>query len=202
MPDLTLDTLDDFLDTLVGLHAPQPAYVDLLMPRELEPDANRAAARLAEPVPLPDGKLLKPWSSCALLVRSVWRLLGCEHPILRAPYRNQHAVSDVIEIAQAAGAWHDADDGDRIEPGRFAAVLVGEVGHEHFYLVRTLDALHGDGMRVTSIDGGQGSNSCAIAARTRLWPSWSDRWRDVNDLNVNRPVRGWADTALAVGGRS
>ena len=198
MPDLTLDTLDDFLDTLNGLHAPDPRDVDLLMPREVETDANRAAARLAAPVTLPSGVVLKPCSSCALLVRAVWRLLGCAHPSLAAPSRSGHAVSDVIEIAQAAGAWHELDDG--ATPGPFAAVLVGEVGHEHFYLVRTLDPTHGDGMRVASTDGGQGPHSCAIEARTRTWPSWSDRWRDLNDLGCDRPVRGWADTAKVLGG--
>jgi hypothetical protein len=190
--DLTLDTIDAYLDTLVGLHAPDERYVELLMPAAIEPPENRAAARQAAPITLHDGTVVRPWSSCALLVRAVWRLLGVQHPILAAPYRSGHAVSDVETIARDLGAWHEPDD--PTTPTPLAAVLVGDVGHEHVYLARTLDPLHGAGMHVTSLDGGQGPNGCAIETRARLWPSWSDRWRDVNDLGLGRPVRGWADT--------
>lgn len=180
---LTLDTLDDYLATLDGLRYPDPRYITLLMPAPLEPAANRAA--------------LAGQSSCALLARAIWRELGCAHPILAAPYRIGHAVSDVVQIALDAGAWHEPEDDGYPGPGD--VLLVGDPGHEHVAIVRTVDLIHGDGIRVESIDGGQGMRGAGIERRTRLWPSWATSWRDVNDLGLDRPVRGWAETARVVG---
>jgi hypothetical protein len=39
-------------------------------------------------------------SGCALLVRGLWRHVGIRHPILMEPYRDQRAVSDLVEIAE------------------------------------------------------------------------------------------------------
>ena len=181
-----------------GLAAPHPRYVELLMPAAIETDANRAAARLSAPVRLQSGAVLRPWSSCALLVRAVWRLAGCAHPILAAPYRIGRAVSDVIEIARDAGAWHEPDE--PLEPGPGDVVIVGDPGHEHVLIATSVVPRFGEGSAdVESIDGGQGPYGCAIARRTRFWPAWSDRWRDINDLGIDRPVRGWADTMRVCG---
>lgn len=178
---MTRDDVVSLASSFVGLRWPDPSYVELLMPRALEPQANRAALVLQ--------------SSCALLVRALWRQLGCAHPILASPYRVGHAVSDVVAIASAAHAWHGTDG----TPGPGDVVLVGEVGHEHVYVVTSLEATHGDGMHVCSVDGGQGPHSTAIEARRRVWPSWSSSWRDVNDIGSDRPVRGWAETMRIVG---
>ena len=89
--------------------APSPAYVELLMPASIETPANRAAARLAAPYSA-GGHTIRPWSSCALFARALWRLAGSAHPILAAPYRVGHAVSDVIEIARDRAAWHEPDE--------------------------------------------------------------------------------------------
>ncbi len=181
-----------------GLRAPEPAYVELLMPARVETPANLAAARLAAPYSA-GGHTIRPWSSCALFVRSLWRLAGCDHPILAQPYRTGHAVSDVIEIARDAGAWHEPDEPVQPEPGD--VVLVGDPGHEHVLVVTSVTPRFGEGSAdVESIDGGQGPNACAIARRTRTWPAWATAWRDVNDLGSDRPVRGWAETGKVCGG--
>ena len=165
-----------------GWRWPDLRYVEFLMPAAIESAATRAA--------------LANMSSCALFVRALWRHLGCAHPILAAPYRVGHAVSDVIQIARDAGAWHGTEG----TPGLGDVVLVGKEGHEHVYVVTGLDATHGDGMHVESVDGGQGLHGAAIERRTRLWPTWADRWRDVNDLGSDRPVRGWAESLrVAIG---
>lgn len=185
---MTPDDVVDLVTPLAGLRWPDWRYQDLLMPADLEPAANRLA--------------LAGQSSCALLARAAWRLLGCAHPILTRPYRVGRAVSDVVEIARDAGAWHDATDPGRPEVGD--VVLVGEDGHEHVYLVTALYGLPGEGWRVHSVDGGQGYRGAGILARTRTWPSWADRWWDVVDPEplapaLTRPVRGWAETARVVG---
>lgn len=181
-----------------GLAAPSPAYVELLMPAAVETPANRAAARLPAPVRLRGGAMLRPWSSCGLFARAVWRLAGCAHPILARPYRVGHAVSDVIEIARDAGAWHEPDE--PLEPGPGDVVVVGDPGHEHVLVVASVAPRFGEGSAdVESIDGGQGLHGCGIARRTRFWPSWATDWRDVNDLGCDRPVRGWADSMRVVG---
>ena len=180
-----------------GLAAPHPRYVELLMPAAIETPANRSAARLAAPYTA-GGRLIRPWSSCGLFARAVWRLAGCAHPILAAPYRIGRAVSDVIEIARDAGAWHEPDE--PLEPGPGDVVIVGDPGHEHVLIATSVVPRFGEGSAdVESIDGGQGPYGCAIARRTRFWPAWSDRWRDINDLGIDRPVRGWADTMRVCG---
>lgn len=180
-----------------GLRAPDPRYVELLMPAAIETDANRAAARLSAPVRLQSGATLRPWSSCGLFARSLWRLAGCAHPILAAPYRIGRAVSDVIEIARDAGAWHEPDE--PVEPEAGDVVIVGDPGHEHVLVVTSVTPRFGEGAAdATSIDGGQGAYGCAIARRTRFWPAWASAWRDINDLGIDRPVRGWAETMRVV----
>lgn len=181
-----------------GLRAPSPAYVELLMPAAVETDANRAAARLATPVRLPSGAMLRPWSSCGLFARALWRLAGCSHPILARPYRVQHAVSDVIDIARDLGALHTPDE--PLEPGPGDVVIVGAAGHEHVLVATSVVPRFGEGHAdVESIDGGQGLYSCGIARRTRTWENWATAWQDVNDLGLRRPVRWWAETAKVCG---
>ena len=167
-----------------GLRYPDPRYVDLLMPAGIEPPANRAA--------------LAGQSSCALLVRALLRACGCTHPFLLRPYRVGRAVSDVIQIARDAGAWHEPGDAER--PAAGDAVIVGAPGHEHAYVVTAVRS-HAPGWRVDSIDGGQGAHGAGIAARTRSWPDWAREWVDVVDAGAGapemaRPVRGWADVGL------
>lgn len=180
-----------------GLAAPHPRYVELLMPAAIETPANRAAARLAAPYSA-SGHVVRPWSSCALFARALWRLAGSAHPILATPYRVGHAVSDVIEVATDAGAWHEPDE--PVQPDAGDVVLVGDPGHEHVLVVTSVAPRFGEGSAdVESIDGGQGPYSCAIARRTRHWPAWATAWRDVNDLGSDRPVRGWAETGRVCG---
>lgn len=175
----TRDDVVAFVAPLAGLRWPSPQYIELLMPAAIEPEANRQA--------------LSGQSSCALLARAVWRELGCAHPLLRQPYRIGHAVGDVVQVATDLGAWHAPGDGETPSPGD--VLLVGDVGHEHVAVLTALDATHGDGMHVASVDGGQGPHGAGIEARARVWPSWSSSWRDVTDLGADRPVRGWADSS-------
>lgn len=178
------DQIVSLVTPLDGLRWPDHRYIDLLMPAEIESSATRQA--------------LAGQSSCALLARAVWRLAGCSHPILAAPYRIGRAVSDVVEIATDAGAWHEPGDGEM--PGAGDVLLVGDPGHEHVAILVSVEATVGlGGWTVRSVDGGQGAHGAGIAARTRTWPGWSTRWLDVVDPTpwaptMTRPVRGWADS--------
>lgn len=180
--------------SLDGLAAPDPRYVDLLMPAAIEPSANRAEARRETPLTLPGGRVVQPWSSCALLVRAMWRECGCAHPILLRPYRSGRAMADLVEIARDAGALRDPRDPG--QPAAGDAVIVGDATHLHAYLVTAVRD-HAPGYRVDSIDGGQRGGT-AIAARTRSWPGWSREWVDVVDAGAGapglaRPVYRWVD---------
>lgn len=95
-------------------------------------------------------------SSCALFALAIWRELGVPHPILRQPYAKRigRAVSDVVTIASAYGAWTrfpspggplgDVREGD--------VVLMGPP--EHVIVVTTVDEV--DGRTVYGVaEGGQ-----------------------------------------------
>jgi len=101
-------------------------------------------------------------SSCALTCRAILRRF-IKHPILEAPYRDRRAVSDLVEIAQAArAAWAgDRHVGELIGPGDMLIVGGGEDGggSEHAWAVLDVVPDPGyeptPGLLVTGLDGGQ-----------------------------------------------
>jgi hypothetical protein len=91
---------------------------------------------------------LAAMSSCALTIRGIWKRAGVAHPILLAPYRNQRAVSDLIEIAHDADALRRHD----YEIARGDALVIGEGNNLHALLVTAHAVEAGE---IWSIDGGQ-----------------------------------------------
>lgn len=89
---------------------------------------------------------LASMSSCALTLRGIWKRAGVAHPILLAPYRNQRAVSDLVEIATDAKAIR----GLEYEIGKGDGTIIGEGNNVHALTVRVRVA-----NEIDSVDGGQ-----------------------------------------------
>ncbi|KYF64484.1 hypothetical protein [Sorangium cellulosum] len=112
-------------------------------------------------------------SGCALVVRGMWRALGLQHPILRAPYRTGRAVADLVEIARGAEALLEARDGLPALHGG-DVVLVGGPGYggpEHVWTV--LDATGQDYPErgthlIWGLDGGQKDELGVQCVRRRM----------------------------------
>lgn len=99
-------------------------------------------------------------SSCALTVRGIWARAGVQHPILLAPYRDQRAMSDLVEIATDAKAIRGLD----YEICRADVLIIGEANNLH-----ALTVLRRTGANIESSDGGQHAGVFeSIEDRTRL----------------------------------
>lgn len=85
---VTRQQFSDLYLAAVGLTAPDPAYSGLL------------ATSLADYQDPEERKALEQMSGCALVIRGCWKNGGVKHKILDAPYRPQHAISDLVEIAR------------------------------------------------------------------------------------------------------
>lgn len=151
-----------FAGSLAGLSYADPrtraAYGELLMPETCEPPQARLD--------------LRTQSSCGLLARALLRTFGCQHPILRAPYRIGAAIADVDQIARDAGAWHAPTDA--YVPG--VGDIVRLAGPEHVLIVEGFgdevddgSIMYETGGVVSSVDGGQGAHGAAIARCERTW---------------------------------
>ncbi|WP_434042230.1 MULTISPECIES: hypothetical protein [Sorangium] len=113
-------------------------------------------------------------SGCALTVRGMWRRLGIDHPILRAPYRTGHAVADLVEIARGAEALLEARDGlPALHDGDVVIVGGGPEygGPEHVWTV--LDATGQDYPErgrhlIWGLDGGQRDEHGAQCVRRKM----------------------------------
>lgn len=124
----TRDDLTAFARSLDGLSAnpdcpaSRAKYLDLIAPGE-------TPARAAE---------MATNSGCGLVMRAVLRNF-IDHPILRASYRSQHALSDLVEIASQAGAAYTSRRD--VEPSDIVIVGGGSDGGgpEHTYMVLSLD---------------------------------------------------------------
>ena len=156
-------------------------------------------------------------SGCALVVRGLWGRLGVVHPILSAPYRIGHAISDLIVIANERGAWRDTGDGSRPKPGD--AVLVSKDKPDvHVYTVTGVRLREDGDIDLCSVDGGQRDAQRAetIKAFNRRWhlesnpKGWWDQAteeRSPNDtqpygvLHPVRAVAGWIDIEAILAGQ-
>lgn len=93
-------------------------------------------------------------SGCALLVRGLWRLLGHPDPRLSAPYKTQHAVSDVVGTAQSYGAYQEGFH--RPCPGDVVHVGGDGTGPEHVWTcLEVQDNPYDDSLIILGADGGQ-----------------------------------------------
>lgn len=118
-----------------GCLATRAQYLELIAPGE-------TPARKVE---------LATMSGCALVQRGVLRHF-IDHPILSAAYRDQHAMSDLLAIAQQAGAAHGADR----DPLAGDIMIVAEPEHAFLVLDITGDPYaHVDPCELlTCLDGG------------------------------------------------
>lgn len=128
-------------------------------------------------------------SSCALVVRGIWRKLGCDHQILKNKYRIGRAMSDVVEIARSFDAWHSPSDDYVADIGD--VVIVGKPSSEHVYTIVEISG--DDNNEYTSVDGGQGPGGKSIDLCYRKWELVNGILTDINNFNSKRPIIGIVD---------
>lgn len=149
----------DDLATMTG-GANDPAYRAFIMPEEIETDPAMRPAYVAAHA-----------SGCGLVVRGYLRRLGCEDPVLLAPYVNQKAISDVQHIADAREAEY---------PDYYPIPEFGDVYHlgveEHVGIVTAATPGPGDTLIVESRDGGQGLGGLYVSKVTRVWKKERGQW--------------------------
>lgn len=171
--------------TIVGLDA-DPAdpdqrrgYLELIAPGE-------SAGVAAEMATL---------SGCGLVVAGLWRAAGVKDAQLNAPYRVGTAISRLVSIAHAAGAWVSFAAGRFPEPGDM--VLVGDNGAggiQHVFTVTAITVDQQGAAQIESVDGGQrdAKGFETILARSRTW----DGSRDTVAREASRLIVGWINASL------
>lgn len=150
-------------------------------------------------------------SGCALTIRGLWRKLGVEDRRVKPAYVFGKAVTWLVEIAKARGAWQTAKLDLLPLPGDF--VLVGgdkvkDGGVEHVFTIVSI-VQDGTGALITSVDGGQrdAKGNQSIFAKTRRWTVKGGSYWDVSaqgsDPGSNayggRRVIGWGDAEKILG---
>lgn len=108
-------------------------------------------------------------SSCALVVRSLWRLLGARGA-LAVPYVSGSAMQVLQQFARSCGALQDIRsraDFDRANVRAGDVVFINRGTSQHVFTV-----IERTGSTFKSIDGGQGGDNdgmcCGIKRRTRV----------------------------------
>lgn len=149
----------DDIKSMVG-GANDSSYRDLIMPPEIETDPKVRPEYVAAHC-----------SGCGLVVRGYLRRLGCEDPILQAPFRNQHAISDLVAIDSSRGARYTApfpvpDYGDVYRLGI----------EDHVGIALSATELDSENLMVESVDGGQGAGGLYVATVKRVWRKQGGQW--------------------------
>lgn len=175
----------------VSVSSDRARYVDLLGPGESKGMQDYFCAPAT--------------SGCALVVRGLWRKLGCSDKRVLPPYKFGTAISLLVGLARDRGAWCVSKPQNLPIAGDF--VLVGgdkvkDGGVEHVFTVCSVD-IDDKGILLTSVDGGQrdAKGQQAILAKTRRWVERGGAYWDVsstgNDPGANAPggrrVQGWGD---------
>ncbi len=145
-------------------------------------------------------------SGCGLVVAGVWRAIGVKSHELDQPYKIGSAVSRLVQVARAAGAWVPFAEGKVPSPGDMVWVGGGSNGGvEHVYTVTSVTP--GPTPALESVDGGQrdAKHNETILARKRVWKGDRDIVFQGNDpgaaAGTGRRVNGWIDvTKLPVEG--
>jgi hypothetical protein len=150
--------------------------------------AGYVAALFEDEQPARGSQMAGAMSSCALLVRALWRRFGLADSRLRAPYVPGRVMADLVAMAHEAGAWRTPGRLAELEPGD--AVLL--TGPEHILVVESVE-----GDVVTSVDGGQRDERGAWCIKRRVrrvgaGPSL------VSDEGSGRTVEGWISFAPLV----
>ena len=93
-----------------------------------------------------------PTSNCALWFLSCLRFRGCDHRVLRTPYRHRigKSVSDVVTVAKAYGAWSQSEEDYLTYPDPGDGFII--VSPEHVVVVTGSEAATG---AIVAVDGGQ-----------------------------------------------
>ena len=108
-------------------------------------------------------------SSCALVVRSLWRLLGARGA-LSVPYANGSAMHVLQQFARSCGALKDIRSRADFDAANVRAgdvIFINKGASQHVFTV-----IDRSGSTFKSIDGGQGGDDdgkcCGIKRRTRV----------------------------------
>ena len=141
-------------------------------------------------------------STCALFARGVLRHAGVKHDVLSSQYVIGQAVSDLVTIGSAFGAWRLASQyADKCPNGGDIWIIMDIMGgHEHVGIC-TSDPLsyYNMGYVVDTVEGGQAPDSSFIMGFTRRFlksngPSY---------MLGNRRLYGWIDhTKLPIQGNN
>ena len=175
MPDVYEPACDDAVSLLLHMEGfgfddepkcRQDAYIDILFWGKDEKDSMR---RSYKSCPTPSCN----HSSCGLVVRSLWLLLGArdkpwEEHKLNPPYKVRTIMSDLRTFADRYGALHKAKSNDGFKRAEFlklkpsigdAIFIWNENGQHVFTLIDVIvDAYEDPEYTFISIDGGQ--NGC------------------------------------------
>jgi hypothetical protein len=184
LPDFAVDLLRK-LDDLGIRDTPsgrRDAYVDAIAWNE--PAAVRAGFRTCPEV---DGMCIA--SSCGMVVRSLWRLLGVRHKLLNPPYVPGTVMGNLRELARQVGALRPVAkraDFDAADVRLGDVIFIDRGNSQHVFTV-----INRQGDVFTSIDGGQSATGdggcCSIQRRTRTLPAGGLVF--VEDVN-RRPITG------------
>jgi hypothetical protein len=139
-------------------------------------------------------------SSCGLVIRSAWRLLGVRDPLLDPPYKPGSVITNLVAYARQCGAFNDAKTVDSVQRGD--VILIVEGNRQHIFTV-----IERDGDTVTSLDGGQAApqgsgldDGGCNSARKRVRTFAADHrsfagdtravwcWIDVEKLRFSAPI--------------
>jgi hypothetical protein len=174
------------------------------------PKSSPARARFIELVAPGEkprrGKELAALSSCALVAAGVWRSVGVEHALLRAPYVLGTAVSRLVQIGLMAGAVRRPSPELVVMPAAGDVCWVGDGGAEHVFVCIEV-GLRAGAQVLWTLDGGQrDADGFQLAAcREHIWRAAGARVVDVaRDITPGkswgneRAVQGWIDLEAVV----
>lgn len=110
-------------------------------------------------------------TNCAMFARGVMKRVGVVHPILEAPYRDQRAVSDVLEIAKRHGALEPFREGTPIKRGSILHYSTPGMNNDHIECATLEDASEELGWSVRHCGGGRADNAITEARTDIRWSS-------------------------------
>jgi hypothetical protein len=135
-----------------------------------------------------DGQCIN--SSCGLVVRSLWRLLGVRHALIAPPYVPGSVMVNLRKLANDVGALRPVKqrsdfDAANVRPGD--VIFIDRATSQHVFTV-----IERQGNVFTSIDGGQTAAGdepcCSIQRRTRTLPAGGLIFEE--EKEHQRPITG------------
>ena len=132
-------------------------------------------------------------SSCALVVRALWRFLGAEDEKLLDRFVIAKPFEYVCAFARQCDAWTDVHPGDDFTPRKGDVLVLVKGPRQHIFTLVDVD-----GDTFTSIDGGEPSEDAGVDDGTCNGIHRRVRQLDRETLcfaGDDRPVVGWIDVA-------